>query len=192
MWILTLIIVIKRWLRTWTSKSLAQTYTESPKSIANPSLLGALPSTCIDWLKAGGPIKSSLLDPTGDEFMMIGLTTFQFVVCTSTLYKIVKTCIPFLNRNKSRSKESISPRRFLRFSIFATITALLVPALVTGIWIIVTVVAMKQNISLRYTNNVSQTGGCTFAMVGMVKTWGYWDVSYQLPERIVMSLLGAA
>lgn len=80
----------------------------------------------------------------------------------------------------------------LKLSAYATLVTLGVPTLFTGIWIVIKVTVGSQDVVLRYTNDVTQTGGCTFAMVNMDKKWGYWDVQYELPYRIVMSLFGAA
>jgi hypothetical protein len=193
MWILTLLTVIKRWQQTFITSPTIQTYYESSKAVADPTLLGAMPSTCIDWLKSGGPVSSTLLDPDVDEFMMVAVTTFQLLGCSAVLYTGLKPSIPFLN--KKAGLEAASPfrqtHRMLKLSAYATFITLAIPALVTGIWIIVTVTVGSQNVLLQYTNDLTQTGGCTFAIVNMNKKWGYWDVQYELPYRIIMSIFGA-
>lgn len=73
-----------------------------------------------------------------------------------------------------------------------TLVLLLIPAFAVGIDIATKVLQDGQVIDVRFTNDLSVTGGCTFAYVNMNKRYGYWDVEVERGFRIVMSLLGAS
>jgi hypothetical protein len=159
------------------------TYVEIAKAIADPATIGQnMPTACVDYLKSGDPNFSRLFKLDADVFM---------VVLTSTIQFIFASVVVFLSLRKA-SSSYLRTYRMLKVSALATIVTLGLPAIAVGAWIILKVVHGGNDITLTYTKQPNLTGGCTFGVVDMDKRWGYWDVEYERPFRIFMSIVGAA
>lgn len=186
-WCLSLASLIIHWEFTWSSNPRTQTYFEIPRAIENPATIGRMPEACLDWLKSGGVQKSRLVDIEIEQFIFCLIFTIQFIAC-STL--IVPTVRAFLG--PTRRVQYAPIYRMVEATATMGMACLGLPALATGAWILGKVVFGTSDITLRYTNDLNVTGGCTFGIVNMDKRWGYWDVEYERPLRLVMSGFGAA
>jgi hypothetical protein len=194
-WIMTLVSVIQHWQYTWSNNPRTQTYLEVPSAAVgvkgDPSTIApAMPRACLNWLMSGNLEKSGLINVNTDQFMMVLVTTMQLLFCSLVLFKGLKQLLGF----GASAMQSSYRRTFgmLKLSALATLVTLGLPALITGMWIVGFVIFGSQDVQLRYTTDPSVTGGCTFGFVNMDKRWGYWDVQYELPTRIIMSIFGAA
>jgi len=76
----------------------------------------------------------------------------------------------------------------------ARMVRLVMPLVVVAntIFLVVTVFGERGAVNVVFTNNATQTGGCTFATVGMDKRFGYFDVKEGLALRVAQSVLGIA
>jgi hypothetical protein len=191
-------------------------YSQIPLSISNPQSVGNMPVSCLSYLSAG----SLLLDENGAFFAepIQDLSTFSVVetlqFCLATLAVVIACYILFIRRGSrptypqfvstspyaaaafahdeqmAQASSSKRTRTLLFLSAGMTAFFLLLPALALGIEMATK--ARSGRVSLRFTNNLEATGGCTFAFVTMDSHAGYWDVAVDLGERVVMALLGVA
>lgn len=187
-WILTLVSVISHWLYKIGNNQRTRTYYEVPNAVTNPSSIApGMPPACLDWLKSDNVNASGLLKLDYDQMTVVLITILQFGICTIA-------CVERIRKYFQRRRLNSYKRNFstLKITAAASLASLGIAALFTGFWILGTVVLKGANVNMRYTNDLNATGGCTFAMVGMNKRWGYWDVEYELAFRIIMSALGAS
>lgn len=176
----SLAATIKHWQFRWTSPASGldkQTYIPLPDVISNPNTLGQLPDTCLAYLTSGKLQNTEFFRQDSERKAFAVITTLQFVFSLLSLPAI------FLE-NKSRLSPS---SRVLIVSATITCLGLLIPAFAAGMLIV-----KEKGTVLRFTNDVEETGGCTFAFLGMKREVGYWDVPYELGFRIAMSFFGAA
>lgn len=181
MWILSLVVVGLHFKYAWfDSKHTHPTYVEVAKAVSDPSLIArGVPEACINWAKSfPNTIAWDLLDLRIVQVVQVLIVAIQFIMCT--------VVVVF----KQGGRHHILGK--LKLSALAGFLALVLPAIGTGFWILGTVTFGRQDEWMTYTNNLTTTGGCTFAAVAMSRQWGYWDVEYERGFRIVMSVLGAA
>lgn len=187
-WIMTLASVIYHCLYRIGNNQRTRTYFEVPNAVTNPSSIAlGMPPACLDWLKSVNVEDTGLLKLDYDQMTAVIITTLQFGVCTIACVERIRK--HFQKRRLNTYKHNIST---LKITAAASLASLGIAALFTGFWILGTVVLKGRNANMRYTNDLNTTGGCTFAMVGMNKRWGYWNVEYELAFRIIMSALGAS
>lgn len=178
-WLMSLVVVVLHIRYFWMKPKDHPTYLEAPLASSNSSLIADMPQSCLNWLQqSSGLIASELLDMQLVQTVFCLINAIQFIACTAVLVF------------SSRSRFRILGK--LKLSASASLASLGVPALATGIWIISTVVFGDQDTWITHTQNLTTTGGCTFAAVTMNRQWGYWDVEYSRPIRISMSVLGVA
>ncbi|KAH7346929.1 hypothetical protein BKA66DRAFT_602642 [Pyrenochaeta sp. MPI-SDFR-AT-0127] len=189
-WILFGLIAIVQWLVTigvvgthfkysWSSRSKHPTYLKSDRAISDPSSLGPMPQTCLDWLqKAANSAATNfhgIHDKQSVQMIQAAIAVVQFILCT-----IIAGSSLIGNRSVFTK---------LKISAIALFITLALPAVGTGAWI---AAKGEQDTYLTYTTNSTLTGGCTFGAMTMNKQWGYWDVKDGIAPRIVLSLLGVA
>ena len=187
-WCMSLAVTITHWRYTWSDNPQTQTYFEALAAVADPSTIGNMPASCLEFLKSTNLEAYGLIDVNVDQFIMVILTTFQLIASTVVLIFATKRFF------SSRNVDSSYRRTFwmLKISASAVLATLGLPALVTGVLVLSKVVFGSQDVTLNYTKDLTATGGCTFGVVNMDKRWGYWDVQNELGFRIAMSALGAA
>jgi hypothetical protein len=183
MWGLSMTNVILHWKWAWApGTAFARTYVVNPTAIQDPTTIGNMPTTCLNYLRSGALQQTTFLNQNTDQLMFSLILSLQFLFSSFVLAAI------FLGRREPFDRAYL----LLYISAAASILLLLLPAIAVGIDLGVKVALKKRVISLRFTNNLQVTGGCTFAYVNMNKRFGYWDVDYERGFRIVMSFLGAS
>lgn len=180
-WCLSLTVVALHFRYSWFDKSSHPTYVAVSGALADPSSIATMPQACLDWLNSSPLATSELLDINVEQTVMTLLVAIQFVICTIV--------VVINGAAQSGHRRTLG---MLKVSAWASLATLGLPAIGTGFWVLGAVIFGNQDAWLTYTNNLNTTGGCTFGVVGMDRRWGYWDVEYQRPYRIAMSVLGAA
>jgi hypothetical protein len=178
-WCMSLTVVALHFRYSWMDRLSHPTYVETFNAVNNPSSVAIMPQACLNWLQqSAGLIASELLDIHVVQVVHTLIVALQFIMCT----------VVVLFRGGGR--HHILGK--LKISALASLVTLGIPAIGTGLWILGTVVFGTQDTWLTYTHNLTTTGGCTFGAVAMNRQWGYWDVQYERPYRIAMSVLGVA
>jgi hypothetical protein len=180
-WCMSLTVVALHFRYSWFDKSSHPTYVEVSRALDDPSSIATMPQACLNWLKSTPLATSELLDIHVEQTVMTLIVAAQFVACTIFLV--------IFSLQQSGRRRTL---RMLKVSAAASLASLGLPAMGTGFWILGAVIFGNQDVWLMYTNNLNTTGGCTFGVVNMDRRWGYWDVQYERPYRIAMSVLGAA
>jgi heme/copper-type cytochrome/quinol oxidase subunit 2 len=182
MWFVTAFTLVFHWRLPSTGNQRTETYLQDPRVTADPSVLGALPSSCVDYLKSTSLQGQGMYSESFDQLLSAGIATLQFIIVSLAAVTI---CWRVFRKNPSASTENF--KNCLSSTLTSLVIAIVGTALYIGInsW-------QKHSVSYSYTTNTATTGGCTFAFVEMDGTLGYWDVSYELGFRIGMSALGAA
>lgn len=183
MWGLSVVNVILHWKWAWApGTAFARTYVINPTAIQDPRTIGNMPMSCLNYLQSGALQQTSFFNQNTDQLMFSLIITLQLFISSAVLTAVV------IGRREPFDRAYL----LLYVSAASTIALLLLPAIAVGIELGVKIALKKQVISLRFTNNLQVTGGCTFAFVNMNKRFGYWDVDYERGFRIVMSFLGAS
>ncbi|KAH8706984.1 hypothetical protein GQ44DRAFT_777638 [Phaeosphaeriaceae sp. PMI808] len=178
-WCMSLAVAGTHFSYSMTSKERHPTYFQVDRALTPQSSIAPMPQECLKWLQNSSnimPIKK--LDVSHVQIIHTFIVAFQFIACSAMVVL------------KHNSRHHVLDK--LRSSATAIFITFALPALATGIWILVTTTIGEQRTWLTYTTDRNLTGGCTFGMVNMNRQWGYWDVEYQRPIRIAMSVLGVA
>jgi hypothetical protein len=181
---LTIVVLVLHWKWAFGVGTFTMTYTELVSALTDPSSLGTLPETCLGYLQTGALSRSDFFRQTTDQLTFSLLETFQFI---AAMVVIIPTMF------FARSKEPFDKAyRILIASAAVTVVTLWLPVLALGIDIAVKRNRERQRVNMRFTNDLTATGGCTFAFVNMDRALGYWDVPANRAFRIILSFLGAA
>jgi hypothetical protein len=186
MWFLSFVVTILHWKWSYgpVGSSLTRTYPPIPTALSDPQTVGNMPVACLRFLQSGVLADdTNFFDQSTDQIIFALITTLQFVVSSLVLIYM------YLRRDDEPFDHAY---RILYASAAVTLVMLLIPAFAVGIEIATKVLQDGQVINVRFTNDVTVTGGCTFAFVNMNKQFGYWDVGVERGVRIVMSFLAAA
>lgn len=178
MWAFAFSSTVEHWQFKWVRAGNLnrQTYLQIASAIQDPSTIGNMPLNCLNYLKSNALAKSGFWEMNQDRESHALIITFQFVVSMLVLGAL------FVGRREAFARA----RRLIICSALITVVGLLVPAIVTG------AISHGHKAILRFTNDLSLTGGCTFAFLNMDRSSGYWDVGYEQAFRVVMSVLAAA
>lgn len=183
MWFFSFVAMILHWKWAFAAgTSFTRTYSEIPTALLDPRTVGNMPVPCLQYLQSGALARSEFMINNTDQLLFSLLTTFQFLISTGVLLTV------FYGRREPFDRAYL----VLYISAAVTVVMLVIPAFASGIDIAAKVLVQNKVISLRFTNDLSVTGGCTFAFVNMGKRLGYWDVATERGFRIVMAFLGAA
>jgi hypothetical protein len=182
MWCITAFTLVFHWRSPSTGGERAETYLQDPRVTADPSVLGSLPSSCVDFLKSTNLQSLGMYSESFEQLLSAGLATLQFIIVSLAAAAI---CWRVFRRIPTASTENF------KSCLTSTITALVIAIVGTALYIGINS-WQKHSVSYSYTTDTATTGGCTFAFVEMDGTLGYWDVPYELGFRIGMSALGAA
>jgi len=178
-WIMSFAIVVLHFRYSWFHSKSHPTYVEVPHAISDLSSIAIMPKSCWDWLQMStNLISSDLLDIHLVQVIQTLILALQLAACTAVI--LFRRSGPHQVLGK------------LKLSAAASLATLGLPAIGTGLWILGTVTFGNQDTWMTYINNITTTGGCTFGAVAMDRQWGYWDVEYERPYRIAMSLLGVS
>jgi hypothetical protein len=191
-------------------------YSQITTSLTNPTQIGNMPVSCLSFLSGGNLLLQEgggfFAEPAEDLPAFAILATLQFVLGTATvlaaiywlflrrqsrpMYPQFVSSSPYAaaafahDEQLAQALSWTRTKTLLLLSCGMTLFFLLVPAFALGMEIVAKVKSGR--VGLRFTNDLAVTGGCTFAFVDMDKRGGYWDVSTELGERIVMAFLGVA
>jgi hypothetical protein len=154
-----------------------------PSSVSrNITTLGSdLPESCGDFLTKTDLVSSGLFNQSADQHLSAGLQLFAFLMALS----VVVT--QFIRR---RSHHQDSENRCLKDCAFVVSVALIGCMLASAMYVGLSVGKKHREVEVRYTTDVTKTGGCTWAWVAMDKRWGYWDVKEGLGWRLGLAMLG--
>ncbi|KAF2664581.1 hypothetical protein BT63DRAFT_429345 [Microthyrium microscopicum] len=183
MWFFSFVAMILHW--RWkfdAGTAFSHTYLEIETALLDPRTVATMPLTCLRFLQTDTLANNDFMTMSTDQLMFSLITTFQFLVSTAVLVAV------FIGRREPFDRAYL----VLWISGIVTVVMLLIPAFATGLTIVTKVLKQKQVISMRFTNDLAVTGGCTFAFVNMNKRLGYWNVPFELGFRIAMSFLGAS
>jgi hypothetical protein len=186
MWFLSFVVTILHWKWSYgpVGSSLTRTYPPISAALSDPQTVGNMPVTCLKFLQSGIlESNTNFFDQSTDQIIFALITTLQFVASSLVLIYM------YFRRHDEPFDLAY---RVLYASAAVTLIMLLIPAFAIGIEIATKVLQDGQIINIRFTNDLSVTGGCTFAFVNMNKQFGYWDVAVERGVRIFMSFLGAA
>lgn len=182
MWFFSFVAMILHWKWAFAPGTIfARTYEEIPVALLDPRTIATMPVTCLRYLQSGALAQNDFMTNNTDQLMFSLITTFQFLLSSAVLAAV------FLGRREPFDRAYL----VLYISAAVTLAMILIPAFAVGIDIVAKVLKQKRVISVRFTNDLTVTGGCTFAFVNMNKRLGYWDVPVERGFRIVMSFLGA-
>jgi hypothetical protein len=183
MWFFSFVTMILHWKWAFSGgTSFTYTYTEITTALLDPRTVANMPVTCLTFLQTGALTRSDFMEQNTDQLMFSLIATLQFLFSTGVLAAV------FLGRREPFDRAYL----VLYTSAAVTMLLLLAPGFAAGIQVVTKVLVKKKVISVRFTNDLNATGGCTFAFVNMNKRFGYLDVAYEKGFRIVMSVLGAS
>ncbi|KAH8664981.1 hypothetical protein BGZ60DRAFT_565165 [Tricladium varicosporioides] len=183
MWGITLATIVYHFQFAGVNNQRTETYLQDPRTTSDPSILGSLPTACVNFLKGYSLQEHGMFWSPFNQLFSAGITAVQFLIVSLAVIKIAW---------KRFKGGAISKLGGVVDCMVATLTALILAVLATAIYIGVVAGAQKKSVSFSFTTNTNTTGGCTFGFVEMDSTFGYWEVPYELGFRIAMSALGAA
>jgi len=186
LWFLSFVYIILHWKWSYGSAdgSLARTYPPTTTALTDPQTIGNMPLTCLAYLQSNSlATQTTFFKQTSYQLAFALVGTLQF------LFSMAVLGYAYWRRGDEPFDRSY---RVLYASSAVTIVLLLIPAFATGVVVGAQMLQHGNDISLRFTNDLNVTGGCTFAFVNMNKRFGYWDVDLNQTSRIILSFLGAA
>jgi hypothetical protein len=185
LWFLSFVYMILHWKWSYGTAdgSWARTYPPIAAALTDPQTIGNMPLTCLAYLQSNNlSTKTSFFKQTSDQMTFAIIGTLQFLLSMMVLV------YAYWRRRDEPFDRSY---RVLYASASVSLILLLVPAFATGVAVGTQILREGEDVSLRFTNDLDVTGGCTFAFVTMSKRFGYWDVDLNRASRIVYSFLGA-
>ena len=164
-------------------------YKLNATAISDPASLGSLLSPCQAYLADGNLPKKLFF--TAASVMAIATLTAQFIITSLVLgvpvVFLTFTLISGRLVREGRSDDFFTTQTISLYGVLATQFSLWIPAFFTLVF-----VTARKEVDVAVTNDLSVTGGCTFAVVAMWELWGYWDVKYHKAWRVVLSVLGVS
>jgi hypothetical protein len=192
-WLQALVHVVLHWKWRYSpGTSFARPYMPSSAALTDPASVGDMPLRCLEFL-AGGALANATSAGGASFFALDADMAAQGTV--ATLQFLVACAVPPLiwwSARRLRLTDFDRARRLLSASALVTLLMLLVPAIALGADIAAKAAAGQPSVSLRFTNDLEATGGCTFAFLNMNKRAGYFDVAAGRAGRVVLALLGVA
>jgi hypothetical protein len=186
-WCMTFATVVYHFQKPTSPSSRSQEYLLNSTVGADPTTIGSVPQQCVDWLESADLVRMGLFSQYGDQLFSATLAAALFFGTTvAGLGMVLSMAMPRTNGTAQTAS------RILTLCTSTAVLALVVGVICNVLYDGITLGSKKRYVNLRYTNNPSITGGCSFAFVGMDKRFGYWDVQDELAFRIVMSVLGAS
>jgi hypothetical protein len=190
MWVISVTHMIMGW--SWPSGTHSRTlaYLQDPRTWNVPALIANMPASCSAWLTsvgANGLAHGGIFNADTETYVSNLLNTAIMTVFTKYC-AFVHLSMVMPSKGEPPSSE-VRINRVLRIYAYGVTGIMAFATVATAIYVGVERSQKKQD-HIRYTNNATTTGGCSFAVVQAEKTWGYLDIAENLPLRLALATLG--